>query len=738
MKKILISIFCLVATTLFSQVGAKHTLHQGDNRPDSENVVFTIMGDGFSTNQQNDFMAIARGMSDFLLEHYPFNLFKDRITIHAVEVISPSSGAGYFGYWDGSSVQTGGNSSRVAAVLNQHAPQTNQVMLFARSGSPGWGQMNVPGYGSIMSLVGALNFHTTFRSKSVMTHEIGHSFGRVLDEYGPAGWSGVEVANQTRDSNPNTNKWRAWLGVYNKNVPTGIYAILPGVASTHPFYNWFAPTDVTTRLPAGEQACIMRGSADREPVFCRVCAAEVIKFLANHVGEVYHGGNEFIKFANVPRDKNRIVDAAFWGNFALESVNIASTVKSIGDYAFLRCTSLNVITNFATVPQPLNTTVFHGINNLSAITLRVPSESVAAYKAANIWKEFNVIAIPSDVTEPVANPVSISRVRVNTWDVGGDRYVANSLFDGNLSTFWHARWSTGSGHGVGEALADVDLGEEKLISEIKIHKRISESNHIRQLRVLTHPELGNVFPNGETMTSYTAANVSQSQINADFATTGWVSVSPEISGLATVNMSSQIVTLIFKEPIKVRYIRLAITCNDGNSATYAQIAEFRMFGKEKCELCGELICDDVWCDICEEWNCDKNHVWCDICEEYDCDKEHMKCDVCGEWDCDKEHEKCDICGEWDCTENHETNTLAPRTSHPESLRAWISNNVLHIDGLNIGQIYRIFTVSGTLVYQGIATDTSTSLSVRNTVVERSRNARIYIIQSENKSTKIIW
>jgi hypothetical protein len=121
---------------------------------------------------------------------------------------------------------------------------------------------------------------------------------------------------------------------------------------------------------------------------------------------------------------------------------------------------------------------------------------------------------------------------------------------------------------------------------------------------------------------------------------------------------------------------------------------------------------------------------CDICGEYDCEKTHEKCDVCEEWDCDKEHEKCDICGEWDCTENHETNTLAPHTSHPEPLRTWIQNNILHIEGLTIGQTYRIYTVSGTLVYQGIATENPMQILLprRGT----------YIIHSENKSTKIIW
>ena len=28
----------------------------------------------------------------------------------------------------------------------------------------------------------------------------------------------------------------------------------------------------------------------------------------------------------------------------------------------------------------------------------------------------------------------------------------------------------------------------------------------------------------------------------------------------------------------------------------------------------------------------------------------VKCEICGEWDCEKEHKKCEVCGVWDCEE----------------------------------------------------------------------------------------
>jgi hypothetical protein len=72
------------------------------------------------------------------------------------------------------------------------------------------------------------------------------------------------------------------------------------------------------------------------------------------------------------------------------------------------------------------------------------------------------------------------------------------------------------------------------------------------------------------------------------------------------------------------------------------------------------------------------------------------------------------------------------TGHAPSLQAWFTNGVLHIKGLTIGQIYRIYNISGTLVHQGVAT-----ADVETWRAASLQPSGIYIIQSENKSVKII-
>jgi len=154
-----------------------------------------------------------------------------------------------------------------------------------------------------------------------------------------------------------------------------------------------------------------------------------------------------------------------------------------------------------------------------------------------------------------------------------------------------------------------------------------------------------------------------------------------------------------------------------------------------CEICGDHDCKKthIICDICDDWDCKKTHVKCEICEEWDCKKEHKKCDVCNDWDCEKTHVKCDVCGEWDCKTDHAANIHDNVETHGRApLQAWITNDILHIKGMTIGQTYRIFTVSGTLVCQDIATTDT---------VETRCIAPLpfgtYIIQSENKSVKFV-
>jgi hypothetical protein len=94
----------------------------------------------------------------------------------------------------------------------------------------------------------------------------------------------------------------------------------------------------------------------------------------------------------IPNSVTSIEGYAFSSCTNLTAVTIPNSVISIGDYAFSSC-NLTSVANLNPTPQNIYCDVFndsYGYMNLS-ITLYVPPKSVEAYKAANVWKDFDTI-----------------------------------------------------------------------------------------------------------------------------------------------------------------------------------------------------------------------------------------------------------------------------------------------------------------------------------------------------------
>ena len=93
---------------------------------------------------------------------------------------------------------------------------------------------------------------------------------------------------------------------------------------------------------------------------------------------------------------------------ALKKLVIGKGVTEINNYAFSSCYNLKEITVLASNPpsvSPVN--VFNYVSR--DIPVYVPSEALAAYKAANVWKEFtNLQAIAGTAIDTPSMPESIS------------------------------------------------------------------------------------------------------------------------------------------------------------------------------------------------------------------------------------------------------------------------------------------------------------------------------------------
>lgn len=99
----------------------------------------------------------------------------------------------------------------------------------------------------------------------------------------------------------------------------------------------------------------------------------------------------------IPNSVTRIGGHAFAYSRGLTSITIPSSVVDIDNSIFPDCDNLSEIINYATIPQTLKPyKVFSNVNKAKCI-LRVPESSLAAYRLADGWKEFeNIVAIKNE------------------------------------------------------------------------------------------------------------------------------------------------------------------------------------------------------------------------------------------------------------------------------------------------------------------------------------------------------
>ena len=93
----------------------------------------------------------------------------------------------------------------------------------------------------------------------------------------------------------------------------------------------------------------------------------------------------------IPNSVTTIGSLAFTSCKGLKTLTIGSGVTTIEDMAFTLCSGLTTIYNYAVTPQVIDAKTFLLASPLCV--LYVPEESVDLYKAADVWKNFNIKGI---------------------------------------------------------------------------------------------------------------------------------------------------------------------------------------------------------------------------------------------------------------------------------------------------------------------------------------------------------
>lgn len=91
-----------------------------------------------------------------------------------------------------------------------------------------------------------------------------------------------------------------------------------------------------------------------------------------------------------------VVPGYAFRNMAMSNLLLPSNVTSIGSNAFDGCSNLTAITVYAMEPPACTSNTFSNFTNKANCTIYVPEEAVELYKAAQYWKEFNIMPITND------------------------------------------------------------------------------------------------------------------------------------------------------------------------------------------------------------------------------------------------------------------------------------------------------------------------------------------------------
>lgn len=233
-----------------------------ENGPRNKRINMVVLGDGFTAAQQGDFVADATTLVNYIFNKAPFNQYKNYFNVYAIKVISAESGVKHPGTatdvtepvfavsnpnnYLGTTFDVGvhrcvysNNTNIVTSVLASNVPDFDIAFVLGNS----------PEYGGCGGTYAFLSNHPS--ATEIVVHELGHSFGKLADEYWFSG--SLESPNKTKNNDPATNKWKNWIGLNN-------VGIFPYTESP----TWFRP----------HQNCEMR-YLDRE--FCSVCKQQLVE-----------------------------------------------------------------------------------------------------------------------------------------------------------------------------------------------------------------------------------------------------------------------------------------------------------------------------------------------------------------------------------------------------------------------------------------------------------------------------
>lgn len=214
--------FLLCTSTLTAQVFEVDTLlYSGDP---AKFINFVFMGDGYTSTEQDDFIADATKSMNSLFTKVPFKHYKASFNVFAIKVISNESGAKHpntAGDCAGSNVPVSDPDNYFGSTFDNFGVHR---LIYPADATPVYSVLaaNCPFYDEAVLLVNTQYYggaggdfctlSTDANVNEVLAHELGHSFAGLADEYYAGEAYFNERPNMTHEADSTKIRWKNWVG----------------------------------------------------------------------------------------------------------------------------------------------------------------------------------------------------------------------------------------------------------------------------------------------------------------------------------------------------------------------------------------------------------------------------------------------------------------------------------------------------------------------------------------------
>lgn len=245
--------------------------------PSAINMV--LVGDGFTSTQYNQFKQYANSCVDYMFRTIPYTYYKEWFNVFFIKVDSNESGTSHPGYPGGTCPEGSSlpishydtyfgvqldafgihrlpcvTNNKIYELLNALIPDYDIAGVLANTKEYGGSGGDI--------LVTTVNE----QSNEIFMHELGHTFGKVMDEYYAGDGYLCESPNTSKYNTVETSPWKEWWG----QAGVGAFKI-GGSALGNTYYK---PVNGTCKMEYLGKA------------FCPVCREQLVKQIHNHVNMI--------------------------------------------------------------------------------------------------------------------------------------------------------------------------------------------------------------------------------------------------------------------------------------------------------------------------------------------------------------------------------------------------------------------------------------------------------------------